>query len=342
MVCMASRETIAYDSLDRRGQLRRMRAVAVAALDRYDLSVMQLALLRAGWNTFFRIDTPEEQRYVLRIGAPFWRSLIDVRSELAWIAALRRDTDLRVVEPVPARDGEIVTTVDEMGVPESLHCVLFRWLPGRAPGRFPSAQMAYKLGDIVARLHDHAATFRPPDPFTRRQHNSVWEFGPPGAIYSDAPHELLSPERRRILRETAALVQAELDDLFADPVGKRFLHMDLHFRNLKVAGGELSVLDFDDSEWGYPVQDVAISLHFMLRLPHYHDLRRAYLEGYKRRRPVPELHTEQIDALMAERQFNIIEVGLSGRFPRAVGWLPGTLETAERLLRRWLDTGTMA
>jgi Ser/Thr protein kinase RdoA (MazF antagonist) len=338
---VASSDALDLGSLDRRGRLRRTRATALEALARYDIGVARFGVFKTGWNTFYRIDARDGERFVLRIGAPLWRSLIDVRSELAWIEALRRETDLRVVEPIPARNGDLVTVVEAPGESEPSHCVVFRRLPGRKLNRLPAARRAYQLGGMAARLHDHAGTFRAPDPFTRRQHDSVWEYGPPDAIYSDEPHELLPPERRQVFRETAERVQAELDGLFADPAGKRFLHMDLHFRNVMLAGGDLAVLDFDDSEWGYPVQDIAISLHFMLSLPSYRELRPAYLRGYADQRPVPEFHPGQIDTLMAERQFNLIEMALSGRFPHATGWLPGILDTAERLLRRWLESGSL-
>ena len=51
---------------------------------------------------------------------------------MAWLAALARDTSLRVPAPVLTdRDGAHVVAAAHPGVPETRPCVLLRWLDGR-------------------------------------------------------------------------------------------------------------------------------------------------------------------------------------------------------------------
>jgi Ser/Thr protein kinase RdoA (MazF antagonist) len=114
-----------FDRLTGPGKLRRLRRLAVRALGAYGLGDARLTHLRhAPWSTTFRVDvTAPPGRYVLRIHAPETAGAAEARSELLWLAALRRDTDLGV----PA----LVVTAEADGVPGPRHCVLFRWLEGR-------------------------------------------------------------------------------------------------------------------------------------------------------------------------------------------------------------------
>src|SRR6478609_7446855 len=117
----------AYDALTGRGQLGRLRRMGRTALERYpgDLDGARLVLLRHEQNATFRVDGVGA-RYVLRINRPGLQSEATVESEMAWLAALRRDTDLVVPEPVATRDGSLVVTASEPGVPGERCCALLR------------------------------------------------------------------------------------------------------------------------------------------------------------------------------------------------------------------------
>jgi Ser/Thr protein kinase RdoA (MazF antagonist) len=68
---------------------------------------------------------------VLRINRPAVQAVDTISSEMAWLGALRRDTDLGVPEPVAAHDGSSVVVARDPGVPDPHICVLLRWLDGR-------------------------------------------------------------------------------------------------------------------------------------------------------------------------------------------------------------------
>src|SRR5215211_7631355 len=98
---MAETHLKPFGSLTQAGQTRRLRDLTLVALRQYDLDVASVRLLSNRFNTIFRIDTTGGERFVLRINRPNNRSLTDNRSELIWLDALRRETDLLVSEPVP-------------------------------------------------------------------------------------------------------------------------------------------------------------------------------------------------------------------------------------------------
>ena len=125
--------------------------------------------LRSGFQQVFRVDSPGSGSFVLRLynllpaverversdprsrfGARL-RSPETLRSQLLWLSALARETDLAVPEPVRTPDGSLVARVS---LQESLprrallhrgwrrypgahrpehaerHCVSLRWVPG--------------------------------------------------------------------------------------------------------------------------------------------------------------------------------------------------------------------
>ena len=86
----------------RRAQLARLRRVAVAALDRYPLPDGRLTFVDHGENTTFRHDSAAG-RHLVRVHRRQRHgrdvdSAAAIRSEIAWLRAIRADTELVVPE----------------------------------------------------------------------------------------------------------------------------------------------------------------------------------------------------------------------------------------------------
>ena len=75
------------------GQLRRL---ARAALDQQGVTIRRLRWMRRHTNHLFRADTKAGERLVIRACLPGGRSDAELNAELAWLAALARDTGLTV------------------------------------------------------------------------------------------------------------------------------------------------------------------------------------------------------------------------------------------------------
>jgi Ser/Thr protein kinase RdoA (MazF antagonist) len=296
-----------FAQLTPRAQDLRLRRVALLALQQYDLDVWRIRLLTKHLNTIFRVDTHDRHTYVLRISHPTWRTADDMRLELCWLQALARDTDIGAPAPQATRTGELMVDgfVDEVSEPR--RCAVFTWLPGRDLVHDLSEENGYKLGVLAARLHAHAASFRPSAGSTRRM-AGIYARGEPDALFGpDAPGEIFTPASREILTRTRARVQAAFADLYADPTGLRVIHNDLHQENVKVCWGRLRPLDFEDAIWGYPVQDIAMTFsdllfHTQLTNAAYQAVRVAFQQGYTSHTPWPETMPGQIDTFSAGRQ----------------------------------------
>jgi Ser/Thr protein kinase RdoA (MazF antagonist) len=85
----------------RRRRLSSIHDLCRAALAEFGVQNANLKLLRHEHNTTFRIDTGKE-RSVLRINRPSVHNGATIGSEMLWLAALGRDTDVGVPKPVQA------------------------------------------------------------------------------------------------------------------------------------------------------------------------------------------------------------------------------------------------
>ena len=120
----------------------------------------------------------------------------------------------------------------------------------------------------------------------------------------------------------------------------RLIHHDLWHGNIKVYRGRLFPLDFEDTVWGYPVQDIAMALQdLMLDVSpqDYEPLADALRFGYESRLDWPEQSPGQIDLFRAGRMFWV--ANYVARYQRQ--HLAEHLEWVAGLLKLFLETGKL-
>lgn len=331
-----------FAELSERAQVARLRPLATAALARYPITVERLRLLNHGFNTTFRVDTADGQRFALRLNVNSRRTPGNLAAETAWLRALAADTELVVPVPQMADDGEVTELMPFEDLGRPVAATLFSWLPGRDVGDEPTLDQMRAVGRAAATLHEHAAG---------------WSL-PPGAELPtidrplmdvenrfDADHELLTPDRRTVIDATFAEVQARYDELLlvggsgsgggAGPK-RQPLHADLHNANLKWHRGHLAVFDFDDSGIGVPIQDLAIAAYYLRDAPEHEA---AMHEGYAAVRALPDHTTAQYEAIVASRNLVLLNDVFATTIPEWRAMLPRYLANSIVKLRHYLDTG---
>ena len=327
------------------------RRLIPAALGRYGVRPRRVRRLAA---QVVRVDAGDGSTYALRCRPLADRAFGDVPLELAWTAALRRDTDLEPPEPIPGLDGALVQEVAVPEVAEPHDCVLFRWIPGVELGERLTPENLRRLGMLAARLHEHAATFRPPAELPVRTLDALIGRGEREVLFSHEHARFLPPARRAVFEAVAGHFRRTVEKLYADPAGRRVVHADLTPENTKLDRGRLRPLDFYEAIWGYPVQDVALTLydlrHFCdCRRHGYAALRDAFAHGYGARLAWPEAQAGQIDTLVAGRrlrQANWVLLHETAPFAADGTALPdpvaidGFFERLEAEFRSLLEDGT--
>jgi Ser/Thr protein kinase RdoA (MazF antagonist) len=274
-----------FAELDRAGRTRRLRRLAEAALTGYAVPVARLTPLAHGLNTTFRVDGADGHRYVLRVQRPDGPGAAQVRAEMAWLATLRRETDLVVPQPVPTRARDLVTVVADPAVPEPRTCVLCHWVDGRFADERLSAPQLYAVGQFTARLHRHGGRLNGLD---RGRVDDLTEFGRTqvdgfsAAVVDRAVAAAGGDQRIREAVARARAVRAELG-YGADIFG--LVHGDLRQENYLFHRGRVRAIDFDDCGYGHFAYDLAVALDALRHLPQREELREALLDGYRSVRP---------------------------------------------------------
>jgi Ser/Thr protein kinase RdoA (MazF antagonist) len=263
-------------------------AMVRAALPRWGLSpASRVTLLNVSENVIFRIDDPAAGAKVLRLHRPGYHSVEEIRSELAWIGALREDAVLATPAPLGALDGALVQRLPCASGGAARHAVLFAFAEGREPQRDADLAVWFRrLGGLTARLHRHARSWRPPPGFRRKS----WTVGAmlgPNPIWGDwRAGPGLDAASRRLIARAAALVEMRLRRFGTAPERFGLIHADLRLANLLVDGDALTVLDFDDCGFGFYATDFASAVSFFEHDPAVPALMQSWLAGYREVAPL--------------------------------------------------------
>ncbi len=245
-----------------------------------------LDLLCISENATFRVDDPGRAHpVVFRVHRPGYHDLDEILSELAWIDALRAG---RVVEtPCPLKNsaGELVASFDHDG--ELRFVVAFEFMPGTEPDESGDLGSGFHLlGQITARLHQHAKHWQRPPGFDRK----IWDFEttlgsqPHWGDWRDALG--LDTEGERVLADCVSLLSRQLDEYGTDQERFGLIHADLRLANLLMQDDRLAVIDFDDCGLGWYMYDFAAAISFIETSPQVASLQQAWTRGYREVAPL--------------------------------------------------------
>lgn len=296
--------------LTMRGQIVRMRALARLALPRFGLRASaDLVLLGHGENTVFGVPGARGMRYALRIHRTDYQSPAAIRSELAWLAALRRDTPLPVQRPRAGCDGDDVQQVSHPGVPGERSCSLLGWVPGPRVGTRRGLDHQRRMGRLCGILHEHGRRWKRPRSFERMRWDEHTMLRVPA--WGDP---LAAPGLRRRDRDLFARTRDEaagaLQAFPKTPTRFGLIHADLHGWNVVRQGDAVVPIDFDDCGFGWFLHDILIGAIFpSWGRPEYERMVAAFVEAY-----------------IEERTFDVRDLAFMDHFAVArylntVGWL---------------------
>jgi Ser/Thr protein kinase RdoA (MazF antagonist) len=300
-----------FDELTEQGRVRRLRRLALEALDKYDLRIVRCSFVRSAFNTVFRVDATNGSTYALRM-SPSLRIHADGCEEVeaAWLAALRRDAGMSVPRVVPTRDGSVVAWASSAGVPDPRSCVLFEWVRGQRLRDRMRAELVRKTGELTAVVHEHGARYLSDPPAGALPADRVLYF------LCERRLEELRPEYGSLLEDAVSRAQRVLDELWQQPPHPpHLLHGDVQPGNVMVHRNEVTLIDFQDLIWGFEVQEVVIALQGLEYRGDTGAWADAFRTGYESVRPWPDAEPATLAALNAARGLNVLNFGLNIRGP---------------------------
>ena len=276
--------------------------------DEYDLTGEILRL--PGENRNFQIDTPNGERFILKIAG---ENLFDEILELEHrIVEHVHKTGIRLGLPrsVSNKAGQPVTQYSsEDG--QHLHARLLEVVPGTPWGQagVADAHQLQDLGRALAALDLALANFN--DPAAQRSHS--WDLT--AASQHRSKIALVdAPEKRRILEWMfhfyAASALPKLEKL-----PHSLIHSDANDENLLVQDGRVvGLLDFSDSLYNPTICELAVALAYsMLDQPQPLDSAAEILSGYHAVRPLSIVELEVLFPLICGRLCTTVAIAAERR-----------------------------
>ena len=278
--------------------------LAVKALKSWGLDQgAQLELIKHRENAVFKVTTAGN-RYVARVHRWNYHSDEALRSELQWIEALSR-SGIDTPEMVKTRQGEYFTTVEIDEVPEPRQLDLFRWINGLPVSELKDGKnelaMHRDIGELMARLHNQAADWTPPQGFIRHSWDAEGLLGDDPVWGRFWELSYLTAEQRENIHEARGLARQRLQDFGQDKDRFGLIHGDFLPENLLKDGETVRIIDFDDCGYGWHMFDIVTSLFYYTYQDNFESIRNAFIEGYRSRRELPEEQLETFDLFLLLR-----------------------------------------
>ncbi len=326
-----------FNDLTYLGQLRRLRAMALDALERYAIRVQRVRAINHGENATFKV-VADEGHYLLRIHRADYNTPEAIGVEFAWLDAIAQDGRVVAPRPIAASDGSVLQAVTHAGVPGTRSVALLAWVDGAFRCDSLSPRLLHGVGRMTAHVHE-LGTRIDPALVTQRPRwdangllgdDAVW-----GAL-GDLPS--LDTDGRKGFYDVRADLRERLRDYDPGPARSGLIHADLHHWNYLFDGPHPRPIDFDDCGWGFHLYDLAVTGVAITRHRHRDALRAALLEGYSEVRPLTTDDAETVRVLRAARRVAITGwIASRADNPRIAAHVPNVTKAHAAGLREFVD-----
>jgi len=268
-----------------------------------DLS--SVALISARENTIFSVNAGNA-KYALRVHRAGYHSDETLTSELQWMAALDSH-GVTTPKVIPTKDSSLFKHFSDS---DPRQVDLLEWVVGSPLGAIDKganvngagvAENYSMVGSLMARLHNQSESWERPDGFTRHSwdidgllgDNPLWGCFWEAEGIDVNQKDLILRARDRAKSELAEFGKA--DDRFG------LIHADFLPENLLYGNGEITLIDFDDSGFGWHMFDVATTLFYLVRDRVFSQVLDAFIVGYRKHRELPDSHLKMLQAFMVVR-----------------------------------------
>jgi Ser/Thr protein kinase RdoA (MazF antagonist) len=323
--------------------------MVAGSLARWGLSSQTaVSLLNLSENATFALSDPQGvQDLVLRVHRVGYSSAEEIRSELAWMNALRRDGVIDTASPLPGSNGELVQTLTSPSGLPSRHAVAFERLPGKEPEAGADAPRWFeRLGELTATLHLHAKSWVLPAGFRRKRWDVDAMVGDRGYWGSWRDAMGLDGPGTAVVEQALSLIRQRIDRFGVSPERFGLVHADLRLANLLVDDAHLRIIDFDDCGFSWFMYDFATAVSFIEHEAMVPELLRAWVAGYRRVAPLSAEERAEIPTFVVLRRI-LLTAWLASHsevpFARQMGaaYTEGTVRLAREFARgRFLDSAS--
>lgn len=242
----------------------------------------------------------------------YWTAPDAIRSELIWLEALSRESDLTVPEPVRNRRGELVTFAGGAA------CTLLTWVDGEQRERIATPEEAEAVGAMIGRLHRHSAGRTAPEGFTRPAYDDSRILETLTRLDELARAGRLPAEETALLRRAGLRAVRRVNALDRSPENGGLIHGDLNPGNIVFHGAEARPIDFGACGFGHYLYDFGWALS---HIPP--SLREHVIRAYAGHRALPDDHVELLEHFFFASQLDTMSFWLG--LADWEEWLPDSI-----------------
>lgn len=288
--------------------------VAVAALTHFPVEAEKIELVAHSENITFRVSIRNSGcDYVLRLHRPGYNSFEELKSERIWTMALG-EAGISVPDALLTNQGQHFELVDIPAVGEQRYAGMTTWAEGCTLSDYLETNLNggervgffRRIGELAAAIHNQSTCWKAPPGFGRQRLDL-------DGLLGEAPRWGRFWEHSDLTRVEAALVQqarkrihSELSNYGESPDNFSLIHADLHPANIIYNDGDLALIDFDDSTYGWHMYELASALIEDALAPDFGAIRQALLDGYREHRPLAERDVDMLPDFLLLRGMAII------------------------------------
>jgi len=315
--------------------------IAEEAIKLWDIDCKKLSFYFQSENTVYKVEDSDNNFFALRIHRPDYHSFDSLLSEHTWTAFLK-ENGLDVPEAVNTIDNKAYATVKVDGTEEIRHLGLVKWIKGerlkdkiKENSSEENISRSYrKLGSIIARMHEVSVKFQVPPSFFRHSWDEEGLMGDKpfwGRFWEIEKASSKDRDKLLIIRNNVFKILKDL------PKGNEFsmIHADLHLDNILSFDNSLTVIDFDDSGFGWHSCDLAHALWDpeLMSSPIFDTAYKSIVEGYAEVRGETNI-VDNIELFMLTRSLMILRWAEDRKELGYDAMIPSVLESALKMAKK--------
>jgi Ser/Thr protein kinase RdoA (MazF antagonist) len=294
-----------------------LRRIANDALAHYNISCQSLAFIGHSASAVYQVTDRDGNRFSLRIYRPrsenlesFWTSPEAVRSEMMWLHALSRETDITLPVPVRNSRGEWVTVVDGVA------CVLLTWVDGEARNPFVSVEEVRVIGEMTGKMHRQSSNWTLPESFSRPSLDDARIMQALEKLEAEARTGGLPADETALLLRAGRKAIGMMNLLGRSAETWGVIHADLIPGNILFHGTEARPIDFGACAFGHYLIDLGWTMCYV-----HPSLRAHLLRAYAGHFALPNNHVDLLEGFYLAAMLDTMNFWLG--LPDWTDWMPG-------------------
>ena len=220
--------------------------------EKYGIRYGMLKPITGGYQNLVFEFAKNNKSYIFRISDSITRSEEDINSELKWCSYLL-EQGVPLSRPLKSSTGHLTETVDREGI--KMIATLFEKAPGRKmsyPEYLDNVEVFKRLGEITGKIHKTSKNYTSPS----IKRNNWSENYYLKNFYNYIPKTEID------IRNAYERLMMDLTLLNCNEDSFGLIHGDINVGNFCISDNQITLLDFDECQYSWFVEDIAIQLFY--------------------------------------------------------------------------------